>query len=94
MCGIKNLFGGGGGGASAQMQQALLLQAIGQQQAAQQAQAAAAAQIAAANLDSEGARRAGEDRIRRANAAQGFLSSVLGGAQPRASAGQKMLFGQ
>jgi hypothetical protein len=97
MCG--GLFGRGGGGATQQM---LALQAIQQQQmadqqaaAAQQARTSAAASIAQANLDTESSRVAAENRLRRANMAQGFTASILGGGQMGApGVGVKSLFGQ
>lgn len=82
------IFGGGGGDNSA----ALLLQRQ-QLEAAQQAQAAAAAKIAEANLDTESSRAAAENRIRRANMAEGFTSALFGGQQ-KGGVAYKTLFGQ
>ena len=62
---------------------------------AQQQQQQASAAVAASNLDTEASRTAAEAAMRKANVAQGFSSTVFGGAQsaPAGAVAYKALFG-
>lgn len=88
MC-IARWFGGGNGAAS----NAAAAAAQSELQMAQTQQQQAAAAVAASNLDTEASRTAAELALRKANASQGFSTTIFGGQQQTPSVAYKALFG-